>query len=301
MDLKEDLKAGDEITIQIAPFGEYPAESVGGVELVEVFDREGFEKIIENWKADGAKLIRADFDHQSELTDNTVASGWLKNLFIDDAKGLMGTLVVSESGASALNGLDYRFGSPVFVLDDASKPTHLLSYAFTNRPRLKDMDAVYNMEEKQEEKTETENVIKNEEESKLMEELKKILGLPAEATDEDIRNSVAELVEKVKAVAEEEARVEAERLQAEAEDAVNACGVEDDKKEEVVNCYKQNPALVKTILGCFKKEPAKTVVNAQEAVKPALTDAEKLKAEFDKLPGGQAKVDFMLAHKGITL
>ena len=29
MNLKEDLKAGDEITIQIAPFGEYPAESVG--------------------------------------------------------------------------------------------------------------------------------------------------------------------------------------------------------------------------------------------------------------------------------
>ena len=47
MNLKEDLKAGDEITIQIAPFGEYPAETVGGIQLVEVFDRDGFEKISE--------------------------------------------------------------------------------------------------------------------------------------------------------------------------------------------------------------------------------------------------------------
>lgn len=136
-----------------------------------------------------------------------------------------------------------------------------------------------------------------------MNEIKQILGLPEEATEEDIKASVAELVEKVKAVAEDEAKAEAERLQEEAEEAVNACGdgVEEDKKEEVINCYKKDPALVKTILNCFKKSPAKTVVNAQEAVKPELTDAQKLKAEFDKLPGGQAKVDFMLAHRGIAL
>lgn len=133
-----------------------------------------------------------------------------------------------------------------------------------------------------------------------MNEIKQILGLPEEATEEDIKASVAELVEKVKAVAEEEAKAEAERLQEEAEEAVNECGqFEDEKKEEVVNCYKKDPALVKTILNCFaKKTPSKTVVNAQEAVKPELTDAQKLKAEFDKLPGGQAKVDFMLAHRG---
>ena len=308
MDLKEDLKAGDEITIQIAPFGEYPAESVGGVQLVEVFDREGFEKIIENWKADGAKLVRADFDHKSEMTDNTVASGWLKDLFIDDDKGLMGTLVVSESGASALNGLDYRFGSPVFVLDDANKPTHLLSYAFTNRPRLKDMDAVYNSEKpatqdvvnvdgKQEQVEESQNVNINVTETikeKNMDELKVILGLPPEATDEDVKASVKEMVEKLKAIADEEIAVEAE-------EAVNECGIEEDKKEEVMNCYKQNPQLVKSVLNCFKKTPVKMVVNAEEAVKPELTDAEKLKREYAALKGGKDKVDFLKAHPSITL
>ena len=53
-------------------------------------------------KTGRGKLIRADFDHASEISDSTVASGWLKDMYIDDDKGLMGTLVVSESGASAL-------------------------------------------------------------------------------------------------------------------------------------------------------------------------------------------------------
>ena len=323
MELKEDLKAGDEITIQIAPFGEYPAETVGGTQLVEVFDREGFEKIIETWKQDGGKLIRADFDHASEITDSTVASGWLKDLHIDDERGLMGTLVVSESGASALNGLDYRFGSPTLILDDSGRPVQLVSFALTNRPRLDNMDAVYNMAEtktpsivnrndeensgkgevkekdnspdaeKAEEEPKAE-MVNNTEEEKNMDELKSILGLPPEATDEDVKNSVKEMVDKLKAIADEE-------IAEEAEEAVNECGVEEDKKEEVVNCYKQNPALVKSVLNCFKKQPAKMVCNAQKAVKPELTDAEKLKREYAALKGGKDKVDFLKAHPSMKL
>ena len=45
-------------------------------------------------------------------------------------------------------GLDYRFGSPVFLFDESEHPTTLVSFAFTNRPRLKEMSAVWNSEEK---------------------------------------------------------------------------------------------------------------------------------------------------------
>lgn len=319
MELKEDLKAGDEITIQIAPFGEYPAETVGGTQLVEVFDREGFEKIIETWKQDGGKLIRADFDHASETTDSTVASGWLKDLYIDDDKGLMGTLVVSESGASALNGLDYRFGSPTLILDDSGRPVQLVSFALTNRPRLDNMDAVYNMTEtpadvnrndeensgkgEGEEKDNSPDAEKAEEEPKAeivnnteeknMDELKAILGLPPEATDEDVKASVKEMVDKLKAIADEE-------IAEEAVEAVNECGIEDDKKEEVVNCYKQNPALVKSVLNCFKKQPAKMVINSQDAIKPELAN-EKLKREYSELKGGKDKVEWLKSHPSFKL
>lgn len=330
MKLREDLKPGDEIEIQIAPYGEFPATTTDGEEIVQRFDRESFEKVIENWKNQGSKMIRADFDHNSEMTDDTIASGWIKDLWIDDENGLMGNLVVTESGAKALNGLDYRFGSPVFTFDDNEHPVDLLSFAFTNRPRL-NMKEVYNCKEritmneeekkeetpveeakteetpveskedtveqaKPEEKTDTEEktVNKDDSEELLMEELKEILGLPAEATVEDVKASVKEIVGKLKSIADEE-------IAQEAEEAVNECGIEADKKDEVINCYKQNPSLVKSVLNAFKKTPVKMVANASEAVKPQMTDIEKLKREYASLKGGKDKVDFLLAHPGIKL
>ena len=321
MELKEELKAGNEIPIQVAPFGEYPATTIEGKEIVQRFDEESFNKIIDDWKNTGEKLIRADFDHNSEMTDDTIASGWIRELHIDPEKGLMGTLVVTESGAKALNGLDYRYGSPVFAFDETEHPISLLSFAFTNRPRLVNMDAVYNMEERKtpvvvnsnvdeisdngdnkekDESPEAETADKEEKaemvnnnEEILMDELKQILGLPPEATDEDIKASVKEMVEKLKAIADEE-------IAEEAVEAVNDCGIEDEKKEEVINCYKQNPSLVKSVLNCMKKKVT-MVVNAAEAQKPDLTADEKLKREYAALKGGKDKVDFLLAHPSIKL
>ncbi len=330
MELKDTLNAGDEIIIQVAPFGEYPANTVEGEPITQRFDKESFEKVIEDWKNQGAKMVRCDYDHNSEMTDDTIASGWINDLWIDDEKGLMGKLVVTESGAKSLNGLDYRYGSPVFVFDETEHPVSLLSFAFTNRPRLDKMDAVYNMNEKnkavvvnsnsneeeisdngenketpieenqekpdevEESNKETETEMVNNIEEKVMDELKQILGLPPEATDEDIKASVKEMVDKLKAIADEE-------IAEEAVEAVNECGIEDEKKEEVINAYKQNPSLVKSVLNCMKKQPVKMVVNADEAQKPDLTDNEKLKREYATLKGGKDKVDFLLAHPGIKL
>lgn len=308
MELRKELKTGDKIEIEIMPLsGSYAATTVDGTPFVEKFSIEAGELIIENWKKDGSKDILCDVDHSSVDTSDTSAAGWVSELRIDkEALRLKGTLTVSEKGARLLNGVEYRYLSPVLLFTEQNEAYYLDSVALTNTPRLQELRPVYNsknftIENEPEEKPEESIVnIDEQKEFELMNEIKQILGLPEEATEEDIKASVAELVEKVKAVAEEEAKAEAERLQEEAEEAVNECGqFEDEKKEEVVNCYKKDPALVKTILNCFaKKTPSKTVVNAQEAVKPELTDAQKLKAEFDKLPGGQAKVDFMLAHRG---
>ena len=309
MELKEPLSTGQEITIEVMPCeGQYAATTIDGNDFVEKFSVESANKIVDNWKADGSKPILCDVDHSSVDTNKTQAAGWITNIWVDEsAKRLMGTLQVSESGAELLNGLEYRYVSPVLLFTEDNFPYYLDSIALTNTPRLQELRPVYNsknftVENETEEELEEKNVNINEQkEFELMNELKQILGLPEEATEEDIRNSVAELVEKVKSVAEEEAKAEAERLQEEAEEAVNECGVDEDKKEEVVNCYKQNPALVKSVLNAFKKQPVKMVINAQDAVKPELTDAEKLKREYAALKGGKDKVDFLKAHPSITL
>lgn len=311
MEIKEPLVTGQEIEIEIMPLeGEYKATTVDGTDFLERFSVESAHKIVENWKADGSKPILCDVDHSSVETSNTQAAGWITNLWVDEeAKRLKGTLQVSESGAELLNGLEYRYVSPVLLFTEDNYPYYLDSIALTNTPRLQELRPVYNSKDRDEEKItvanaeereqveESQNVNINDTETikeKDMEELKQILGLPEEATEEDIKASVKEMVEKLKSIADEE-------IAEEAVEAVNECGVEEDKKEEVVNCYKQNPQLVKSILNCFKKQPVKMVANAQDAVKPEMTDAEKLKREYAALKGGKDKVDFLMAHPGMTL
>ena len=316
MEIKELLSTGQEIEIEIMPTeGQYKATTVDGTDFVEKFSVESANKIVENWKKDGEKPILCDIDHSSIETSKTQAAGWVTNLWVDeDAKRLMGTLQVSESGAELLNGLEYRYVSPVLLFTEDNFPYYLDSIALTNTPRLQELRPVYNskdnddaekatVENEPEEKPEETNVnIDEQKDFALMEELKKLLGLPEEATEEDIKASVAELVEKVKAVAEDEAKAEAERLQEEAEEAVNACGeVEEEKKETVINCFKQNPEIVRTILNSIKKkDTSHTVVNAAEAVKPEILEQERLSKEWKATPGGQARVDFMLNHPGFT-
>lgn len=311
MELKEKLAVGDEIEIEICPTeGEYAANTVDGQPFVEKFSVESLQKVIDNWKKDGSKDILCDIDHSSVETNDTIAAGWINSLFIDEeAKRLKGYLHLSQKGADLLNGLEYRYISPVLFFTDDNYPYYLDSASLTNTPRLEELRPVYNSKNFKVKNAESNEDLPTKE-THIMDinELKTILGLPEEATEEDIRNTLAEIMEKLKGIAEEEARLEAERLQKEAEEKeaklaeeaeeiVNECGVEEEKKEEVINCYKTNPELVKTVLNCFKKVPAKKVINAAEAVKPELT-AEKLKAEFEKLPGGQARVDFLMAHKG---
>ena len=333
MTLKEKLAVGDEIEVEICPSeGEYAAETVNGTPFVEKFTLEALQKVIDNWKADGSKPILCDIDHSSVETNDTIAAGWINSLFIDEeAKRLKGILAVSEKGADLLNGLEYRYISPVLFFTDDNYPYYLDSVSLTNTPRLEELRPVYNSknfkvkneEDPSDEDDEEENlsedrikknVVENtlpKEEKHIMDinELKAILGLQEEATEEDIRRTLAEMTEKFKAIAEEESRLEAERLQkeaeekeavlvAEAEEIANECGVESEEdKKEIVNSYKTNPELVKTVINALKKSTGKMVINSAEAVKPELSDIDKYKAEFEKLPGGQARVDFILAHR----
>ena len=320
MELKEKLKTGDKIEVEIMPLsGQYKATTVDGTPFVEKFSVEAGELIVENWKKDGSKDILCDIDHSSVDTNDTAAAGWVSELRVDkEALRLKGMLTVSEKGADLLNGIEYRYLSPVLLFTEDDLPYYLDSVSLTNTPRLQELKAVYNSrgvvnsiedlvkmdteeikeEIKEEVKEEApveevkEEVKEEVEEPKtdFIVEVKTLLGLPDEATEKDVKASIVEMVEKLKAIADEE-------IMEEAVEAVNECGVEEEKREEVVNCYKQNPALVKSVLNCFKKTPVKMVVNAEEAKKPELSPVEKLMEDVKNIPGGQARVDYLLKYR----
>ena len=277
MDLKEELKTGDEIIIQIAPYGDFKAETVDKKPITERFDQQSFEKLINIW--DG-KDIRVDFDHQSEIGDNTQAAGWISKLYVDPEAGLFGTLTVSDAGAKALSGLDYRYVSPVFIFDD-EYPIKLKSVALTNRPRL-DMPAVWNSMPRDEKIVinECTEIGVNNSEKQIMEisKLIEILGLPAEATEDDILNAITEIKKMI-----------------EEKDAKEEAPVEEAPKEEITNCGDKE----KEVTNSAEVETEKTVVNFAEAQHPALTPEESMRKEYFSLPGGDARVEFIKKHTNI--
>lgn len=297
--MNKDLKAGDVIeAVQIAPFGEYKNYTTSGKEVNQICDKEAFQKIVQNFD----KELIVDVEHQSELTDDSEAAGWLSNLRVDDTRGLVGDIKVSEKGAKLLNGLNYRFGSPAFVLDEVDRPEKLLSFALTNKPAMKDIEHVYNSEvaifscagepKEQKEPQPEEKTLDTDKPDIMNEELIKLLGLPEDATSEMILESIgktiAELAEIKKGEADKKLDEEADKFVEELPEEV---------RDTVKNSYKENSELTKTIVNSLKdrlvSKSTETVLNKEEAEMPKITSAWET---YNSLPQDQ-KLAYAKKHK----
>lgn len=303
MEIKNELKTGDQIEVQLCTFGEVPNTTLGGEDVIQKMTPEALQKCIDSWKDAGSKPLRVDLDHNSEISDNTEAAGWIEDLWVGD-DGMYGRMTVSDLGVEKLNGLNYRYGSPTFILDDEGYPVEFTSFALTNRPRLEDLKPVYNSAQP------NENVVLNTQDSEENESgvnmnqmdintLIQLLGLPETATEEDVIGSIKAMIDKLGEIAKEEAEKEAaeaeKKLEEEAVEILDGCELDDETKEKVVDSYKKNPELGKTLINAFKPRLAKTVVNFDKAQKPDL--ASDLQKQLDAIPGGEARVKFLMNYK----
>jgi phage I-like protein len=300
--MNKELKAGDTIeSVQIAPFGEYKNYTTEGREVVHICDKAAFENIVKNFD----KELIVDVEHKSELTDDSEAAGWLSNLKVDEVRGLVGDIKVSAKGAELLNGLNYRFGSPAFVLDEVDRPERLLSFALTNRPAMHNIEHVYNTETEQTEviintSADTQNVVTadsidakdlDKEPDIMNEELIKLLGLPEDATSEMILEAITKTISELAEIKKGEAD---KKLDEEADKFVEE--LPEEVRDTVKNSYKENADLTKTIVNSFKDKLAKPeaqVLNKEEAQVPSITSAWET---YNSLPQSK-KLDYAKKHK----
>lgn len=299
--MNKDLKAGETIeAVQIAPFGQYKNITTSGKEVTQICDKEAFQNIVKNFE----KELIVDVEHKSELTDDSEAAGWLSNLRVDETRGLVGDIKVSEKGAKLLNGLNYRFGSPAFVLDEVDRPEKLLSFALTNKPAMKDIEHVYNSEttifstdaEESEQKTEEpqkETILDTEKSDTIMnEQLIKMLGLPEDATSEMILESIGKTISELAEIKKGEAD---KKLDEEADKFVEE--LPEEVRDTVKNSYKENSELTKTIVNSLKdrlvSKSTEQVLNKEEAEMPKISSAWET---YNSLPQDQ-KLAFAKKHK----
>ena len=298
--MNKDLKAGDVIeNVQLAPLGEYPAVTTNGKRVDQVCDNKAYDEVARVFNEEGRE-VQVDFDHKSEVTDNTVAAGWIVSVRSDPVRGLLGDIRVSGSGAKALNELDYRFASAAFELAGDGRPQKLLSLALTNRPNMQDIEKVYNCQTGK-----VENLSTGEEQDMTL-EIKQALGLPEDATDAVVLNGIQTLNGKLKEYMDKEKAAEADAA---------VSGLPEEVRGSFKQLYADNPEAAKTVINSVaawmqkaaekKEEEAKEqkpeveqpekVCNSKEAEKPAL-DSKAAWAAYNSLPQAQ-KLAYAKEHK----
>lgn len=285
LDNPQHIEAGSELWIHLAPIGKWPQWDDEGNKVIQDVS----VKTIENMMAAFDNPVLVDCDHTSEKDGSTRAMAWITQLAHEEGVGLRGKMEFTEDGAKLVSNGEYRYVSPVWIIDNDGCPTRLVSVALTNRPNLP-VRAIGNSQ-----KTVVNNNAK--EGNKIMlTKLIELLGLAPEATEEEIVAAVTSLKEQVADFVEKEAEAEAEAFAAENEDKV-------EDKEALKNAFKTNPELARSILANCKKavvnaapakitEPAKPVCNAAAAKKPVMSiknslagkGAHAIVAEMEKNP-----------------
>ncbi len=288
--LPRTIKPGEEIEVQIAPYGEYACRDGNPKHNGEVqrVTPEAVARLVANFENE----LLVDFDHASETTPTTEAAAWLVALRADPELGLAGRMKFTDIGAAAVSNRRYRFVSAAWYVDDAGAPERLSSVALTNKPNLPVRPMLNRAHTNTAATPQTTNP-----KDTPMEKLKTLLGLAPEATDEDVAAAVAALQKQL----QEQAQAQAER---EAEAFANENSEDEKEKEVLKNAYRAAPETAKLMAGLIKRPAATPVTNSQAAKAPpsfaTLTSASPpaLNAlqQYEAMPEGKAKREFLRAN-----
>ena len=298
--LPKSVKGGEEIDVLVSPLGTFPHPD--GEQLCT---REAFDALVAKWEEDGKPEILVDFDHASETGGPTEAAAWATALRSDE-DGLHATFRMTDKGAEALSATRYRYLSPAWYVDEEGHPTELSTIALTNRPNLP-VPRLLNRKPDAAEPAPAQNAEAGEahlpnpagagegnppEEGNTtepqkndMDKLREMLGLAAEATDEEVLAAVDALRAERDQLRSEKEQMEAAAkeaaLDAEADKFVEEQGDKIADKDACKNAYKRDPEGTRALFNAIRipAKPAEPVdgkparvVNVNAAQKPADAD-----------------------------
>lgn len=187
------LDKGIPTQIKILPLG--LVKSQKGDFLV---DNESFEAILnrfQNRKVD----IPIDYEHQTLQDVQAPAAGWIKSLVLK-ADGIYAQVEWTAKANEYLTNKEYRYLSPVInVRDSDHKALTLHSVALTNTPAIDGMTAIVNSTASaNNEADDPAGASTDPVDSKLddlIKELKRLLGLSADVTPDELKQSIVSLME----------------------------------------------------------------------------------------------------------
>jgi phage I-like protein len=280
--LPDTLKPGDEIEVQIAPHGSFPGSVMQDGKRRDITQRlepADIDRLVAACNPQAEILV--DRDHASDAPGgSTEAMAWIHGLRHDPERGLVGILRPTDIGAEALANRRYRFLSPVIeiTLDgDTAIPVSLLSVALTNQPNLP-VACVLNRAPAANSTVPVEDHQRN-----IMDKLRELLGLEAEAGDDAILAAVTAL----KTASDEAA---AAKVKAEAEAFADANADKIANRDAVVRLYIENRDAVQAAMAAIKAPPPPArVTNSAGAQRPAAGAKPDVLATYNSLFGRERR------------
>lgn len=238
-------------------------------------DEESFRLMKEHMNKRGIDIV-VDYEHQTLDDVQAPAGGWIKDIYLQDG-AIAAKVEWTPTAKKYLENKEYRYLSPVILVRKSdSKATVLHSVALTNTPAIDGMFPIINSVDLDQ---------YEEEGGKSMDfkALAKLLGLPEDATEEQIFN-------KIKA-----ALTEAEKLKEDAEK-------KDDKKDDDASAEGEVVAN-KVILGLLgltdeakTEDVASAIISLKAAPKGTVSESE-FKALKEKIANDDADKAVMIALK----
>lgn len=151
-------------------------------------DEESAVKIIAAYKSRGNDMV-IDYEHQSLADVQSPAAGWIKDLVWKGAEGLWAVVEWTAKAAEYLKNREYRYFSPVMLVGAVDRKVALLvNVALTNNPAMNNLRPIVAKA--------TDFIENQKKEDTMLEKLKKLLGLAADAGEDKVVEGVTLLVNK---------------------------------------------------------------------------------------------------------
>lgn len=288
--LPETIEPGEELEVQICPFGEFENKSKAGKMITQKCDAIAFNTVVSNF----SKEVLVDFEHNAELGGDTTAGAWIRSVRVDPARGLLGVFKFTDAGADAVSNRRLRFISPAWPYDQDGRPTRLISVALTNKPAIP-VDPVLNKEPAPPLTNPAQ--ADNNKGTPKMNEIAKALGLAEGAAEADI-------VAAIEALKKKTADMESAALNAEA----NACADKNApmiaNREQFVEAFILNKAVALKFIGAVKapEEKKDLVCNKAAAKTPEFqkpADETTILNTYKGMKPGAEKDRFMVLNKAV--
>ena len=169
---------------QVLPEGKIEIEGMDPAFL----DEAAAGGVIAAFKARGNDMV-IDYEHQTLDDGQAPAAGWIKNPIWKGAEGLWAAVEWTKKAKEYLENREYRYFSPVMLVGAKDgRVVRLVNVALTNSPKINHLQPIVAKWDAME--------MTIEEEAIMIEKLRKLLGLAADAGEDKVLEAVTLSVNK---------------------------------------------------------------------------------------------------------